>query len=58
MSKDKISMPSSSAGITRYFDEYRSKLEFKPQWVIVFVVFIIIIELILHKFGLNFIGLG
>ena len=46
--KDKISMPSSGAGITRYFDDYKSKIEIKPQHIIVLVVVIIIIELILY----------
>lgn len=58
MSKnDKISMPSSGAGLTRFFDDYKSKLSFKPQVVIVFVVVIIIIELILHNYGLNILGI-
>ena len=52
MAKDnKISMPSSTAGITRYFDDYRSKIEFKPEYIIVFVILVIIIEVILHLGG-------
>ena len=46
--KDKINMPASTAGITRYFDDYNSKLEFKPQYIIVLVLVVIIIEVILH----------
>ncbi len=46
--KDKVSMPSSGAGITRYFDDYKSKIEFKPEWIIVLVILVIIIEIILH----------
>ncbi|MBU1201945.1 MAG: preprotein translocase subunit Sec61beta [Nanoarchaeota archaeon] len=49
--KDKISMPSSGAGITRYFDDYKSKIEFKPEYIIVLVIIVIIIEIILHMSG-------
>ncbi|MBN1645987.1 preprotein translocase subunit Sec61beta [Candidatus Woesearchaeota archaeon] len=48
MAKDKISMPSSQAGITRYFDDYKSKIEFKPEHVIIMVVIVIIIMVFLH----------
>ncbi|MDP2749225.1 MAG: preprotein translocase subunit Sec61beta [Nanoarchaeota archaeon] len=51
MSKDKISMPSSSAGITRYFDEYKSKLQFKPGHIIIIIIAVIILEILLHTFG-------
>jgi len=46
--KDRIAMPSSGAGITRYFDEYKSKIEFKPQYIIVLVILVILIEVFLH----------
>ncbi|MFH1770408.1 MAG: preprotein translocase subunit Sec61beta [archaeon] len=46
--KDKINMPSSTAGITRYFDDYKSKIEFKPQYIVVLVIVVIIIEVFLH----------
>lgn len=58
MSQGKISMPSSSGGLQRYYDEYKSKYEFKPQWVIVLVVIIILIEILLHTQGLKIIGVG
>jgi len=48
---EKISMPSSGGGIVRYFDEYKSKIEFKPGFVIVMVILVIILEIILHRFG-------
>ncbi len=48
---DKISMPSSGAGITRYFDDYRSKIEFKPEYIIVLAIIVVIIEIILHSVG-------
>ncbi len=51
MAKDKISMPASTAGITRYFDDYRSKIEFKPEYIIVLVILVILIEVALHLSG-------
>ncbi len=48
MADEKISMPSSFGGIVRYFDEYKSKLEIQPAYVIVLVVLVIIFEMILR----------
>ncbi|MCK5107828.1 MAG: preprotein translocase subunit Sec61beta [Nanoarchaeota archaeon] len=53
---DKVSMPSSQGGLIRYFDDYKSKIEFKPGYIIVFVI-IIILEIILHMYGANFFGI-
>jgi preprotein translocase subunit Sec61beta len=47
MASDKITMPTSSAGITRYFDDYKSKIEFKPAHIIVLTVLVIILEIVL-----------
>lgn len=49
--QDKIQMPSSGAGITRYFDDYKSKIELKPEHVIIMVVLVIIIVVVLHLTG-------
>lgn len=48
MANDRITMPTSSAGITRYFDDYKSRIEFKPAHVIVLTVLVIIIEIVLN----------
>lgn len=48
---DKVRMPASTAGITQYFDDYKSKIEFKPEHIIVLVILVIIIEIILHLSG-------
>jgi len=48
MSDNKIRMPSGMGGLVRYFDEYKSKIEFKPGLIILFVIIVIIIEIILH----------
>jgi preprotein translocase subunit Sec61beta len=51
MSSDKISMPQSGGGLVRYFDEYKSKIEFKPGSVIVAAVIIIVLEILVQVFG-------
>jgi preprotein translocase subunit Sec61beta len=57
MSNDKIQMPSSGAGLTRYFDDFHSKIEMKPQHVIILIILIIIIEIILNWQGYIWFGL-
>ncbi len=49
-------MPRSTAGITQYFSEYKSKIEFKPSNVIIFALFVITITVLLHIFGGVLIG--
>ncbi len=51
MSDNKISMPSGQGGIVRYFDEYKSKIHFKPIWVLIAIVAVILIEMLLHARG-------
>lgn len=48
MAQDKISMPSSGAGITRYFDDFKSKVEIQPQHVIIMVIVVIAIIIFLQ----------
>jgi preprotein translocase subunit Sec61beta len=57
MAKDRVMMPSSGAGITRYFDEYHSRLRFKPGHVVVLCVIVLIIILILHAYGSSMVGM-
>jgi preprotein translocase subunit Sec61beta len=45
---EKMQMPQSGGGLVRYFDDYKSKIEFSPKWVIVLIVVVIIIEILLH----------
>lgn len=49
---DKIQMPSSGGGLVRYFDDYKSKIEFKPIVVVIFIILIIIVEFLLHNSSL------
>lgn len=42
---NKISMPSGMGGITRYFEEYTSKFQFKPIHVITMILILIAFEI-------------
>jgi len=57
MAEDKITMPSSGAGLTRYFDDYKSKIELKPEHVIIMIVLLIILEIMLDWQGAVWFGL-
>lgn len=52
---EKINMPSGIGGLVRYFDEYKSKIEFKPGVIIILVIIVILIMAVLHTS--NFLGL-
>ena len=39
---NKISMPSGMGGLMRYFDEYKSKIQMKPAYVVGLIVLIIL----------------
>ncbi len=41
-------LPSSGAGLTSFYAEYKSKLVLKPGHVIAIVILVIILELLLH----------
>ncbi|MBI2545643.1 preprotein translocase subunit Sec61beta [Candidatus Woesearchaeota archaeon] len=58
MADDRIRLPSSGAGLTRYFDEYHSKISFKPGHIIIFVIVVIVIIALLHMFGYSMLGLS
>jgi len=54
---NKIQMPSGMGGLVRYFDEYRSKIEFKPGHIVIMCIVVIIIMLILHMWGNSWLGI-
>ena len=58
MAQNKVSMPQSTGGLIRYFDEYKSKLQMKPGLIIVLVIVVIIISIFLHTYGGKLLGLG
>ena len=52
MARDnKIRMPSGQGGLTRYFDEYKSKIEISPGAIIVISLIVMAIVILLHVFG-------
>ena len=51
MAKDRINMPMSGAGLTRYFEDYKSKIEFKPGHVIFLAAIVMLLVIMLHIFG-------
>ena len=57
MAQDKILMPSSTAGLTRFFDDYKSKIEIKPGHVILLAVIVSAIVIILHLYGGSLVGI-
>ena len=57
MGQDKISLPSGSGGLVRYFDEYKSKIEFKPGHIIILCIVVIAIMIFLYNYGRQLIGL-
>ena len=57
MAKDKVSMPQGQGGLVRYFDEYKSKIEFSPGHVIILCIVVIIVMIILHTWGYGWLGI-
>ena len=57
MPQDKISMPSGMGGLVRYFDEYQSKIKFKPGHIIVLCVVVILVMLFLYSYGNRLLGI-
>lgn len=51
MADNRIRLPSSGGGLVRYFEDYKSKIEFSPSLVIVMIIIVILIELYLHVIG-------
>ena len=47
---EKINMPQSGGGLVRYFDDYKSKIEFKPIVVVIAIILVILFEIYLHNF--------
>ncbi|MBI2108520.1 preprotein translocase subunit Sec61beta [Candidatus Woesearchaeota archaeon] len=57
MAQDRISMPSGMGGLVRYFDEYQSKIKFKPGHIIILSIVIIITLLLLYTYGIALLGI-
>ncbi|UCG95353.1 MAG: preprotein translocase subunit Sec61beta [archaeon] len=48
MAKDKQTMPMSTAGLTRYFEESPEAVKLKPEHVAGIIIAIIILEIMLY----------
>ena len=52
MAKDnQIRLPSGQGGLTRFSEEFKSRIELSPKAVIILVIIVIILILILHQIG-------
>jgi len=58
MAQQKMQMPSGMGGLVRYFDEYKSRIEFKPGHIVTLCVVVIIIMIFLYNFGNSLLGLS
>jgi len=56
MAEDKIRLPSGQGGLVRYFDEYKSKIEFSPGVVVVMCIVVMAILILLNYFGSSIFG--
>ncbi len=50
--KKQVSLPSSTAGLVRYFDDYKESIVFKPEHILVFITVIIVVELVLKHLAI------
>ncbi|MBI2654483.1 preprotein translocase subunit Sec61beta [Candidatus Woesearchaeota archaeon] len=57
MAQERVSMPSGMGGLVRYFDEYKSKIKFKPGHVIVLSLVVVVIMLFLYSYGNRLLGI-
>ncbi len=51
---NKIRLPSGQGGLTRYFDEYKSKIELSPGAVVVLCIVVILLVILLNQVGSRF----
>ena len=58
MADNRVQMPSSTAGLTRYFDDYKSKIEFKPGQVVILAIVVMLLTILLHLYGSAFLGVA
>ena len=50
-------MPSSMGGLVSYGGDYHSKLTFKPAYVVVLCIVMMVIAILLHMYGNALLGL-
>jgi preprotein translocase subunit Sec61beta len=54
---DRVSMPSSMGGLVRYFDEYKSKWEFKPGTIVIIGIVVVVLMILLNVYGKQMLGI-
>jgi len=47
---DKINMPAGAGGLMRYGEEYKSKIMLKPEYVVIFIIAVILFVAVLKIF--------
>ena len=57
MAQERITMPSGMGGLTRYFDEYKSKIKIKPGHIIIMCFLIMAIMILLYTYGNRLLGI-
>lgn len=48
-SDSKVQMPTSGGGLVRYFEDVKTKVPIKPEYVIIAIVAVVILEIVLNK---------
>jgi len=51
MADEKVMLPPSFGGLTRYYEEYKSKVEINPNRIVLIIIVFIILELVLNLFA-------
>ena len=46
---NKVYIPASSGGVVTYYNDLKSKVTFDPNYVIIAIVIILVLEFMLHK---------
>ncbi|AJF62950.1 MAG: hypothetical protein QT11_C0001G0815 [archaeon GW2011_AR20] len=49
MADERIQMPSGMGGLVRYFDDAKSKIRFKPEHIVAFILVFVIFVILLHN---------
>ena len=48
MTNGNIRMPSGGGGLVRYFEEYKSKIQLKPEHVVLLIILVVVFEIVLR----------
>ncbi len=57
MADKSVQMPSSGAGLTRYFDDAKTKVEFKPGHIVALAVVVMVLIILLQLYGKGLFGI-